>query len=159
VHGADRRGIRKTEAETLFDVALAAGLDVVAVEGEALAFELRGAKMQLSGDRDGDGATDDNVLANSLEVLEAGMPDLLFVHFHGIDDAGHAYGPGAPEERARITEVDAAVGQLVDALPPDTLIVLFADHGMHLVDEGDRLGNHGNLVERHMFIPVLVAKR
>jgi len=159
VHGADRRSIRKIEAETLLDVASAAGLRVEAVEGEALSFNLRSAGVQLSGDRDGNGSTDDNVLANALGVLEEGMPDLFFVHFHGIDDAGHTYGPGAPEERAKISEVDAAVGQLIGAVPPDTLIFIFADHGMHQVDEPGRLGNHGHLIERDMFIPVFVVSK
>ena len=138
-------------------MAAAAGLDVVAVEGEALAFNLRGAEVQLSGDRDGNGSTDDNVLANALAVLDDGMPDLFFVHFHGIDDAGHTYGPGAPEEEAAIREVDAAVGQLLAALPGDTLVIIFADHGMHQVEEEGRSGNHGNLIERDMFIPIWVV--
>jgi hypothetical protein len=157
VHGADQRGIRKTEIETLFDVATAAGRRVVAVEGEALAFNLRNAEFQLSGDRDGNGSTDDNVLANGLAVLEEGMPDLFFVHFHGIDDAGHTYGPGAPEECATIRTEDAAVGQLIEAMPSDTLILIFADHGMHWVNEEGRLGNHGHLIERDMFIPIFVV--
>ncbi len=154
VNGVDGRSMRSTELETLFDVASAAGLDVVAVEGESLAFNLRNAEPQLSGDRDGNGSTDDNVLANTLAALDAGMPDLFFVHFHGIDDAGHTYGPGAPEEEATIREVDAAVGQILAALPTDTLVIVFADHGMHLVEEDGRLGNHGNLVERDVFIPI-----
>lgn len=159
VNGVDGRSVRNTEVETLFDVAAAAELDVVAVEGEALAFNLRGAELQLSGDRDGNGGTDDNVLANALAVLDAGMPDLFYVHFHGIDDAGHTYGPGTPEEEAKIREVDAAVGQLLAALPADTLVIIFADHGMHQVEEEGRLGNHGNLIERDMFIPIFVTSK
>ena len=157
VNAVDRRGIRKTETETLFDIVSAAGLDVVAIEGEALAFNLRNSKMQLSGDRDGNGSTDDNVLANALAALEDGTPDLFYVHFHGIDDAGHTYGPGVPEEEAAIRQVDAAVGQLVEALPPGTLVIAFADHGMHRVEEEGRLGNHGHLIERDMLIPIWVV--
>jgi hypothetical protein len=159
VHGAERRGIRKTETETLFDVAAAAGRQVVAVEGEALPFNLRNAQVRLSGDRDGDGSTDDNVLANALAVLEEGMPDLFYVHFHGIDDAGHDYGPGAPGEEAAVAEVDAAVGELIAALPADTLVIVFADHGMHAVNEEGRLGNHGHMIERDMFIPVFITSK
>jgi hypothetical protein len=159
VNGVDQRGIRKTDMETVFDVATASGLRVVAVEGEALAFNLRGAKMQLSGDRDGNGSTDDNVLANAQAVLEEGMPNLFYVHFHGIDDAGHTYGPGAPEEETVIRQVDAAVGRLLEALPADTLVIIFADHGMHWVEEEGRLGNHGNLIERDMLIPIWVVER
>lgn len=158
VHGAERRGIRQTEVETLFDVVTAAGLQVVAVEGNALAFNLRNAELQLSGDRDGNGSTDDNVLANALTVLDAGMPPLLFVHFHGIDDAGHSYGVGSPEEMAAIQGVDAGVGQLLSALPAETLVLIFADHGMHNVQEEGRLGNHGSLIERDMFIPILIVQ-
>lgn len=156
VHGADQRGIRKTEVETLFDVAASAGRTVVAVEGEALAFELRNAEWQLSGDRDGNGSTDDNVLRNALTVLEGGMPDLFYVHVHGIDDAGHTYGPGTPQERATVREVDGAVGTILDALPDSTLVLIFADHGMHSVQEEGRLGNHGHLIAKDMFIPIFV---
>ena len=159
VHGVDQRGIRKTETETLFDVAASAGLEVVAVEGESLAFELRGAKLRLSGDLDGNGTTDDNVLANALTVLRGGAPDLLFVHFHGIDDAGHTYGPGAPQERAAIQEEDAAVGRIMELLPEHTLVIIFADHGMHKVNEEGRLGNHGHLISRDMFIPIFLASK
>lgn len=158
VSGVDGRSIRSTEVETLFDVAAAAGLQVVAVEGEALSFNLRNAQVQLSGDRDGNGSTDDNVLANALAVLDEGMPDLFYVHFHGIDDAGHSYGPGAPEEEAAIREVDAAVGRLLEALPAETLVLLFADHGQHLVQEQERVGNHGHLIERDMFIPIWITQ-
>jgi hypothetical protein len=156
VHGAGRRGIRKTDVETLFDVATAAGREVVAVEGEALAFQLRNAQWQLSGDRDGNGSTDDNVWRNALAILREGMPDLLFVHLHGIDDAGHTYGPGAPEERAAIREQDTIVGDLLAALPEETLVLIFADHGMHHVNEPGRLGNHGHLVAEDMLIPIFV---
>ena len=153
-NGVDRRGIRTTEAETLLDVAAEAGVRVQAVEGNALAFNLRNAKIELSGDKDGNGSTDDNVLTNTLAVLETGMPDLFWVHFHGIDDAGHTYGPGAPEEAAAIREVDAAVGEILAALPGNTLVLIFADHGMHTVNEEERLGNHGNLIARDMLIPI-----
>lgn len=159
VNGADQRGIRKTEVETIFDVASAAGLRVVAVEGDALSFNLRNAEVTLSGDRDGNGGTDDNVLANTLAVLEDGMPDLFFVHFHGIDDQGHEHGPDAPAERTKISEVDAAVEQIIEAAPADTLVIIFADHGMHLVDEQGRQGNHGHLIARDMFIPIFIISK
>lgn len=154
VTGITTRGIRSTETETIFDVVIAAGLRGVAIEGEALAFNMRNAELTLSGDRDGNGGSDDNVLSNVLAVLETGMPDLLWVHFHGIDDAGHTYGPGATEERAKITEVDAAVGEVLATLPPHTAVLIFADHGMHAVAEEGRLGNHGQLIVRDMLIPI-----
>jgi hypothetical protein len=159
VHGVDQRGIRKTDTETLFDVAVSAGMRILAVEGESLAFGLRGAEPQLSADFDGNGSTDDNVLANALEVLSTDDWDILFVHFHGVDDAGHTYGPGAPEERSAIHTEDDAVGRIVESLPQGTLVIIFADHGMHQVEEEGRLGNHGHLVDRDMFIPIFLVSR
>ncbi|MBN1661585.1 MAG: alkaline phosphatase family protein [Anaerolineae bacterium] len=159
VNGVAWRGIRKTEVETLFDVATAAGMQVVAVEGNALAFNLRNAEMTLSGDRDGNGSTDDNVWQNALAVLDAGMPDLFWVHFHGIDDAGHTYGPRTAEEEAAIHGVDAAVGELLAALPAGTMTIIFADHGMHTVEEEGRLGNHGHLIEEDMLIPIWIVRK
>jgi len=156
-HGVETRGIRSTDQQTLLDTASAAGLRVVAVEGEAVSFNLRGAEIILSGDRDGSGGTDDNVLANALAVLEEeGMPDLFLVHFHGIDDTGHTYGPGAQQEKEKITEVDGAVCRILDKLPSGTLAIIFADHGMHHVSGESRLGNHGNLVARDMLIPIWI---
>jgi hypothetical protein len=158
VNGVVARGMgRKTEVETLFDVAAAAGLSVRAVEGDALAFQLRNAEFELSGDRNGNGRTDDEVLANALAVLAEGMPDLFFVHFHGIDDAGHTYGPGSPQEQSVVKEVDDAVRQLVEALPEDTLVIIFADHGMHRVnDQANQAGNHANLIPEDMLIPIFI---
>ncbi len=152
------RGIRSTEVETMFTVVKQAGLRGVAVEGDALAFNMRDAELTLSGDRDANGSTDDNVLANTLAVLDAGMPDLLWVHFHGIDDAGHTYGPGAPEEEAAIRTVDNAVGQILAELPEESLVLIIADHGMHLVSDESRLGNHGHLIARDMLVPVYVIE-
>ena len=86
------------------------------------------------------------------------MPDLLWVHFHGIDDAGHTYGPGSPEEEAAIATVDALLGRILDALPEDALVLIVADHGMHPVQEESRLGNHGQLIARDMLIPVFVLE-
>jgi len=156
LHGVETRGIRKTDSETLLDIASNHGLWVAAVEGEALAFNLRGAETQLSGDRDGNGGTDDNVLANSLAVLDQGIPDLFFVHFHGIDDLGHEVGPGAADEERKIREVDQAVGEILERMPPGTVVIIFADHGMHLEEGGERKGDHGHLIAHDMLIPIWI---
>lgn len=159
IHGVNGRNTRKTETQTIFDVAVEHGLTVKAVEGDALSFEMRNAQFRLSGDRNGDGKTDDEVLANTLEVLKEGQPDLFWVHFHGIDDAGHSYGPGAPEEKAMISFVDQAVEQILEEVEPGTLVIIFADHGMHIEGSDGRHGNHGNLIEEDMLIPIFLVFR
>ncbi len=158
-NGVVSRNQRNTEVETLFDGLAQAGKRTVAVEGSSLAFNLRNAELVLSGDRDGNGSTDDNVLANALRAIGEGMPDLLWVHFHGIDDLGHTYGPGSAEQLGKIAEVDSHLRRLVQALPPSTLVLVVADHGMHAVQEGDRLGNHGSLRAEDMLVPLWVTQR
>jgi len=148
------RSTRNTEVETIFDVLTAQGRSSIAVEGDSLAFNLRNTETVLSGDRDGNGHSDDNTYANALTVIRERMPDFLWVHFHGIDDVGHTYGRDAVEADIKLAEVDGYVRDLVDALPEDTLVIIGADHGMHNVDEGERRGNHGTLQPDDMFVPL-----
>jgi hypothetical protein len=49
-----------------------------------------------------------------------------------------------------------AVGEIIERLPSDTLPILFADHGMRGVTAGGRRGNHGSLLPRDMFVPILL---
>jgi arylsulfatase A-like enzyme len=61
-------------------------------------------------------------------------PDVLFVHFGGVDATGHAIGWGTPEQIATIERADACVGQVLAELKKEelldsTFILLTADHG------------------------------
>ncbi|MBW6464957.1 MAG: alkaline phosphatase family protein [Brevefilum sp.] len=158
VNGVVGYGYRSTESKTLFDLAVEMGRSVTAVEGYSLAFGLQNAEVILSGDRDGDGFTDDNVLRNSLRVIGEEMPDLLFIHFHDVDDMGHSYGPDSPEYEAAIIRVDGYLAQIYHALPENTFITIFADHGM----QNDSLssgGNHGQLTKSAMIIPIIFMEK
>ena len=149
-------GYRSTELTTLFDLASEAGLSVVAVEGASLPFNLRNADTTLSGDRDGDGWSDDNVYTNALDVIETDMPDLLYIHFHEVDDMGHSFGPDSEEYRDALIRVDTYLAGIIAALPEDSLIAIFADHGMHATDDG---GNHGSLIASDLIIPIIFLNK
>ncbi len=156
VNGVYGHGFRSTELTTLFDLVVQAGKSVVAIEGASLPFNLRNAEITVSGDRNGDGYSDDNVMTNSLEVIQSGMPDLLYIHFHEIDDMGHTYGPESEEYREAAVRVDEYLAQIYEALPSDTLIIIFADHGMHAEGDG---GNHGNLIASDLIIPIIFLEK
>lgn len=158
VNGVFGYGFRSTESKTLFDLAAEGGRSVTAVEGYSLAFGLRNADVILSGDRDGDGFTDDNALANSLRVIGEDMPDLLFIHFHDVDDQGHRLGPDSPEYEAAIIRVDGYLDQIYQVLPTNTFIIIFADHGMQN-DPFSSGGNHGQLTQSAMIIPIIFLKK
>ena len=158
VNGVYGYGYRSTDSKTLFDLAAEGGRSVTAVEGHSLAFGLQNANVILSGDRDGDGFTNDNVLVNSLRVIGDGMPDLLFIHFHDVDDQGHSYGPDSPEYEAAIIRVDKYLAQIYQALPVNTFIIIFSDHGMQN-DPTSTGGNHGGLTLSAMTIPIIFLEK
>lgn len=156
VNGVYGYGYRATETTTLFDLAVDLNKRVVAVEGASLPFNLRNAETMLSGDRDGNGYSDDNVCTNSLDVINTNMPDLLYIHFHEIDDMGHSFGPDSQEYENAIVRVDDYLAQIYQALPDNTIIAIFADHGMHAVGNG---GNHGTLIADDLIIPIIFLEK
>jgi hypothetical protein len=158
INGVYGYGYRSTDSITLFDLAAEGGRSVTAVEGYSLAFGLQNADVILSGDRDGDGFTDDNVLDNSLRVIAEEMPDLLFIHFHDVDDQGHSYGPESPEYENAIIRVDGYLDQIYQVLPANTFIIIFADHGMQN-DPTSTGGNHGGLTLFAMTIPIIFMEK
>lgn len=149
-------GYRSTELTTLFDVAFQAGKSVFAVEGASLPFNLRNADVIMSGDRDGNGYSDDNVFLNSIEKIKSGMPELMYIHFHEIDDMGHSYGPASTQYEEALIRVDGYLTEIYETLPENTLIAIFADHGMHATEEG---GNHGTLTAEDLIIPIVFIKK
>lgn len=158
VNGVRDRGTRNLAVQSILQAVTEAGRRAVVVEGEALPINMPGAELRLSGDRDGDGYTDDNTFDNAMAVLTEGLPEFLLVHFHGIDDAGHTYGPDSAEYRERMTAVDGYLERLLAGFPAGTVVLITADHGMHTVHEGDKLGNHGTLSGEDMFVPLWVVR-
>lgn len=65
-------------------------------------------------------------------------PALIALYFSDTDDAGHAFGPAAPQVDSAIARVDSAIGAIVDGIDRLGLhdvvnIVVVADHGMAAV--------------------------
>ena len=107
-------------------------------------------------DRRGSGS--DGEVARQCASLLAGSknPTVVFVHFAGVDGAGHAksYGPDSPDYMRAITAVDARVGLVLRAMRArddysrDKWLVLVT------TDHGGRLCTHGTQTpeERTVFI-------
>lgn len=149
-------GYRTTELTTILDIAAQEGRTVVAVEGTSVPFNLRNAEITMSGDRDNNGYYDDNVMVNALEIIKSDMPDLMYIHFQEIDDMGHAFGPESEEYESAIMRVDSFLGEIYNVLPENTLVVIFADHGMHATADG---GNHGTLIASDLIIPIIFLEK
>jgi predicted AlkP superfamily pyrophosphatase or phosphodiesterase len=149
-------GYRTTDLTTLFDLAIENDKSVTAVEGSSLPFNLRNTETILSGDRDGNGFSDDNVFSNSIDIIQSDLPDILYVHFHEIDDMGHEYGPNSDEYESAIIRINQYLYEIYNALPDQTFIVIFADHGMHDTSDG---GNHGTLTAADLIIPIIFLEK
>ena len=71
----------------------------------------------------------------------ATRPRFAALYLEMVDNAGHDFGPDAPQTRAAVREVDAAIGRLLDALAGKGLLdrinlIVVSDHGMATVAPG-----------------------
>ena len=132
---------------TVFSVAKAAGLRTVMVVGKK--------KLQHLAPP---GTVDSFVLAERGDadvaneaIVQAGTGfDLLFVHFPDVDLAGHAEGWMSAAYLGKLALVDEAVGRLLAALPPETTVILTADHG-------GKDHTHGPDIAENTTVPWIVA--
>ena len=105
----------------------------------------------MSPDLNGLNGTDDEVYANALQAM-GDNPDLLFVHFHGIDDIAADFGPYAPETLAKIAYIDGLVKDLASRW--HGVIIITADHGLHETPDG---GAHGIFCAEDMLVPYIIT--
>ncbi len=155
-NGVDRRGIHALACDTIFSDAAARGLTAFAAEGDSQILVLPGAETELCPDLNGDGTGDDEIFETAMAHLDA---DLLFVHFHSVDDASHENGPWSDAAKAALTRADAWCGALLGAW--DGAVIIAADHGQHEQDGtgdaayADRRGTHGDFAPSDIFTPFL----
>ena len=134
-------------APTVFAIAKAAGKRTVAVVGKE---KLK--TLAVPGTVDtflvvGGG---DAEVANQA-IVEAGVGfDLLFVHLPDVDLTGHAESWMSPAYMAAIEAADTAIGRLVAALPPNTTVIVTADHG-------GKDKTHGIDIPEDMTVPWVIA--
>jgi arylsulfatase A-like enzyme len=132
---------------TVFSVAHAAGLRTVVVAGKD---KLRQLDVPGSVPRfDLCAANDQEVAARAAAEALAGF-DLMFVHLPQTDLTGHAQGWMSGAYLSAVSNADAAVGRVVQALPGGTTVIVTADHGGHDF-------NHGTSQAVDMTIPWMVV--
>ncbi|WP_051477207.1 nucleotide pyrophosphatase/phosphodiesterase family protein [Arthrobacter sp. Br18] len=72
------------------------------------------------------------------EHLAGSESMLLYFYLNDLDKAGHRYGSDSAEWLRRLEDLDFAMRSLVKQVPPDTLVLLTADHGMVDVEPARR---------------------
>jgi len=113
---------------TVFSAAQAAGLRTVMVVGKE---ELQ--QLAIPGTVDtyvfAPGA-DENVVDNALVEVQRGF-DLMFVHLPMVDYQGHLNNWMSDVQLQQVAETDRHVGRILNAISPDTTVIITADHGGH----------------------------
>jgi arylsulfatase A-like enzyme len=77
---------------------------------------------------------DADVARDAARIILEHRPQVMFVHFPGVDTVGHDKGWATPEQILAIAKADKAIGVLLAALGEagvagETAIILTADHG------------------------------
>lgn len=72
------------------------------------------------------------------EVVEDAPRSVVYAYESRLDHAGHAHGCTSQEWRDVLVTVDRETAQLRDLLPPDTVLLVTADHGMIDLPEDGR---------------------
>lgn len=85
---------------------------------------------------------DTEVKDHALDVIRAGLPNILFIHFPDVDRVGHTYGWMSSYQLEAVAFVDGSIGEIVAALDrggyrDSTLLIVTADHGGHDMRHGD----------------------
>jgi Type I phosphodiesterase / nucleotide pyrophosphatase len=74
-------------------------------------------------------ATNDDDYAQLVVDQLRAEPGLVYAYTAALDTAAHLFGVGSPEWHAAGAYVDTLLTRLVEALPPDTALLITADHG------------------------------
>ncbi len=146
VNGVHDRSFRTMKVASIFDYAIKMQKKSVLVEAD---IKILNTEIEpiLHIDINNDGDIDDEIY-ESAKLLAKEDYDFIFLHFHGIDDRGHSYGPKHDETMDYIVKIDRYMEEISNVW--DGAIILTADHGMHEIENG---GNHGICINEDMVVP------
>ena len=141
------------DVETIFDRLQAQGKSAVWIDGVSAPVFI-GDDVIYRPDTNGNGKETDEISGEAIRQYLKGT-SLIIVHFKDTDKKGHAKGPESPEAVAALKEADNTIGCINSVLCPGTVIVVWADHGMHDISSG---GNHGTLLPEDMIVPLIIYR-
>ncbi len=101
--------------------------------------------------KDDHAGSDSATVLHAVNYIKSSKPNLLWLHFDGVDGAGHSIGWGTSAYYQAIQKIDTYIGQIIQAVKDagimkHTVILVTADHG------GIKKG-HGGISMKEMEIP------
>lgn len=152
VNGVHDRSAREMSVKSIFNYCLKNNKKPLLLEGDIKILNTE-IEPELHIDLNKNKDIDDEIYESALKAAEENY-DFIFIHFHGIDDRGHSFGPYAKETMEYIKTIDGYLQTLSDEWEGN--IVLVPDHGMHETDEG---GAHGICVQSDMIVPYFIKEK
>lgn len=76
--------------------------------------------------------SDQKVVSAALPYLRSSEFDFTFLYLGSVDEVGHLAGWMSPAYLRQVEHLDELLGQVVEALPGDTVLLVMSDHGGHL---------------------------
>ena len=152
INGVHDRSIRKMNVDSIFQYALDNSKNSILLEGDIKILNTE-IEPELHIDMNKNGDRDDEVYSSSLKAAKENY-DLIFIHFHGIDDRGHSFGPYSLETMNYIQSIDEYLQNLSQVW--DGNIIIVPDHGMHETYEG---GGHGICNQSDMVVPYFIKQK
>lgn len=138
--GEDLRGTVVPEdvqpMPTTFERAAAAGVAVSVISGAEFTGSGLTRAVLRGGRYVGVHALGD-LAASVREALSA--REFCYGYHSELDMLGHLHGPGSPQWRMQLRQIDRLVESVVEALPPGGLLAVVADHGMVAVRAEDTI--------------------
>ncbi|MEA2070993.1 MAG: alkaline phosphatase family protein [Asgard group archaeon] len=153
------RNDHQLKVPSIFDKASAQGLSTEYFEGNVGFIDISADEEHWILDINGDGLTDEEIFAVANESISTDQKDVSFIHFHGIDDIGHEFGPYSLEWLDKVQELNNMTNKLIQQSSENTLFIITADHGMHKnlnPKVSGRLGIHGNCIYEDMLVPLIL---
>jgi hypothetical protein len=151
VNGVHDRSYRNIKVESIFGYAVDNSLSSLLLEGDIKILNTE-VEPVLNIDLNNDGDTDDEIMKAAMESIDEGY-DLVFIHFHGIDDRGHEFGP---YHRNTLEYVEAVEDYLIELDRVwEGAIIATADHGMIETEDG---GDHGPCQYEDMIVPYFLRE-
>lgn len=85
----------------------------------------------------------ENIAAVTCDYIKAEKPELMVVIYDDPDHVGHSQGHDTPEYYAKMEELDACLGQILDAIKEagiyeESIIIVTSDHGGNERSHGGR---------------------
>ena len=129
------------------------------LEGEKLLFQIPG-DVRLHSANSPE-KKDEAIFQSTLFIIRNTQPPLLFLHYHGLDDLNHSYGPHDNRTIEHFQQLWNWHRELLKQWSGNILIV--SDHGAHSIEKPENRhsktkntkGTHGDFIFADMAVPII----